>query len=403
MATSPPPMTAAQRELYSEDRRPQIYAALITLLVINNVIASGRIWVHWKVYYRHHRSLRQVFAEDYCILLSALCIDAVIGNLLAATHYGLGLHSWRINIEDPDFPSNLSHTFKHVWATMLLTGPTFSLIKLALLFFYRRLFLVNQAWLRIAWWANMVYVLLWLIGATGFYAFQCWPPIYYFMQYYHRYNRPPPYPITGQCNATTVTNVSIPLIFGLFSDIMVLILPVATIFRLHMTRKAKIGLTLVFSVGLIACLLDMVRIVELNFDTDDKIDPSYGVVIFLILSAATEVAAVVCASMPVIGPQVLRHYLPHSHPSDPYDSNRLSDGRHRHAAGGFKQLSHSQEQNSLKAEDGIGLNVINVRGNEPTQVRRKPMTDCSIWVQNEVEVTVDHSRAAREEMKRGEV
>ena len=114
-----------------------------------------------------------------------------------ATSYGLGLHSWRINAEDPNMPTNLSNTFKvcsklsfplvsrtalltlspiqHVWITMLFQGPTFTCIKLTLLLFYRRIFLVNQRWLRIAWWANMVYVMLWFVGATGFYLLQCQP------------------------------------------------------------------------------------------------------------------------------------------------------------------------------------------------------------------------------------
>lgn len=142
---------------------------------------------------------------------------------------------------------------------MILTGPTFTFIKLTLLFFYRRLFLVNQAWLRIAWWVNTVYVILWLFGSTGYYLFQCWPPQWYFMRYYERYKRPPPYLISGQCNATSVTNVSIPLIFGLFSDVMILLLPITTISGLHMTRRAKIGLTLVFSVGLMYVSCDSAR------------------------------------------------------------------------------------------------------------------------------------------------
>jgi hypothetical protein len=133
---------------------------------------------------------------------------------------------------------------------MIFTGPTFTAIKLTLLFFYRRLFLVNQKWLRVAWWANLVYVILWFFGATGFYIFQCWPVQWYFMRYYKKYNVEPPYPIVGQCNATSTTHVAIPLVFGLFSDVMILILPLATIFRLHMSKKAKIGLTLVFSVGI---------------------------------------------------------------------------------------------------------------------------------------------------------
>ena len=177
------------------------------------------------------------------------------------------MHSWRINAEDPNYPENLSNTFKvcplspllpyavltpeeHVWACMILTGPTFAAVKLALLFFYRRLFLINQRWLRLTWWVNVVYVILWLIGATGFYIFQCWPVQWYFMRYYQRFNRPPPYPLSGQCDATTIINVSIPLIFGLISDVIILVLPLATIFSLHMSRRSKIGLILVFSVGI---------------------------------------------------------------------------------------------------------------------------------------------------------
>lgn len=83
MAISPPAITPAQRAVYDEDRRPELYATLITLLVINNLAAGGRLIVHWRAHYRHHGDFRRVFAEDYFILLSALSINAVIGNLLA--------------------------------------------------------------------------------------------------------------------------------------------------------------------------------------------------------------------------------------------------------------------------------------------------------------------------------
>ena len=194
--------------------------------------------------------------------------------LQIATSYGLGLHSWRINAEDPAYPQNLSNAFKHVWITMVFTGPTFTCIKLTLLFFYKRMFLVNQRWLRLAWWVNIAYVALWFVGATGFYLFQCAPSEWYFMQYYAKYKRQPPYAITGQCNATTTTHVAIPLIFGMASDIAILILPVFAIAQLRTTRKTKLGLTAVFCIGAISCFLDMARIIELFVDTDDKLDPS---------------------------------------------------------------------------------------------------------------------------------
>lgn len=134
---------------------------------------------------------------------------------------------------------------------MLMTGPTFTAIKVTLLFFYRRIFLISQRWLLIAWWINMVYVILWLFGSTGFYLFQCWPVQWYFMQYYQKYDREPPYPISGNCNATTTIHVAIPLIFGIFSDVMILTLPLATISSLRMSARAKCGLGLVFSVGIL--------------------------------------------------------------------------------------------------------------------------------------------------------
>ena len=185
---------------------------------------------------------------------------------------------------------------------MVFSGPTFTFIKLSLLFFYRRLFLVNQKWLRIMWWANLVYVILWFFGTTGFYIFQCWPVQYYWLRYYQRYGVESPNAIRGQCNATTVQHVAMPLIFGLVSDVALLLLPIAAILKLQISPKKKVGLAGIFSVGVLwvslsknptksssgntyplanttlnacsACLLELARIVELEVDTDDKTDPS---------------------------------------------------------------------------------------------------------------------------------
>ena len=130
---------------------------------------------------------------------------------------------------------------------MVFVGPTFTFIKLSLLFFYRRLFLVNQKWLRVAWWANMVYVILWFFGASGFYIFQCWPVQWYWKRYYQRYHVGPPQ--NGQCRATTVQHVALPLILSLISDVALLLLPLTAILKLQITFKKKLGLVAVFSVG----------------------------------------------------------------------------------------------------------------------------------------------------------
>lgn len=140
--------------------------------------------------------------------------------------------------------------FQHVWITMVMQGPTFTCIKLSLLFLYRRLFLVHQKWLRIAWWTNLFYILLWAFGATGFYLFQCWPVGRYWNRYYQRYQTDPPYTGgSGQCNATTVQHVAMPLIFGLVSDVALLCLPITAIMKLQITTQKKVGLAAIFGVG----------------------------------------------------------------------------------------------------------------------------------------------------------
>lgn len=156
---------------------------------------------------------------------------------------------------------------------MVLMASFFLCIKLTLLFFYKRLFLVSNPRLRIFWWANLVFVILWFFGATGFYLFQCQPVQWYFMRYYVRY---PHHDINmkGQCDSTAVLNVSLPVIFSLISDIGLLILPIWAISFLRVNKAKKRGLLAVFGVGSIACVLELARILTLNLNTDDKDDTS---------------------------------------------------------------------------------------------------------------------------------
>lgn len=40
-----------------------------------------------------------------------ILLNVIIGNMMAATHYGLGLHFYTVNARDPNYPSNLSRAF----------------------------------------------------------------------------------------------------------------------------------------------------------------------------------------------------------------------------------------------------------------------------------------------------
>ncbi|KAI0100586.1 hypothetical protein GGR51DRAFT_575402 [Nemania sp. FL0031] len=305
--SSLPALTPTQEARFNESYQPQLWASLGTFLLINNVAIASRLWATRTSVGTRSR----ILAEDILIILSGVFVNAIIPNLMVATHYGLGLHVYTVNARDPNYPTNLSHTFRHVWITMVLMSSFFLCIKMTLLFFYKRLFLVSNPQLRIFWWANFIFIVLWFIGATGFYLFQCQPVQYYFMRYYVRFPHPEKNDLShlkGQCDATAVLNVSLPVIFSFISDIALLILPIWAVSTLKMNKNKKRGLLAVFGVGSIACVLELGRILALNLNTDDKDDTSYGVVLFLILTAAEETTAVVCACLPVVAPRLYKKF-----------------------------------------------------------------------------------------------
>jgi hypothetical protein len=138
-------------------------------------------------------------------------------------------------------------------------------------------------------------------------------------------------------------------------------------------------------------------------DTDDKDDPSCkylilvpvvrlaishtpldGVVIFLILSAATEVAAIVCASMPVVGPEAFKEYKRRREESS-YDYAGHSHSRSR-LSKGFEQLggAGSRTTSNLRGEvQPIALSSVGLVDHSGAASAGK------IWVESEVKVTVD--------------
>ncbi|KAI1805748.1 hypothetical protein F4811DRAFT_514219 [Daldinia bambusicola] len=360
----------------NDSRQPALWGCLIVFLVINNVTIAGRLWGTWTSV----SSRSRVITEDVLIILSGVLADAIIANLMVATHYGLGLHVFAINFLDADYPTNLSHTFRHIWITMVLMGSFFTSIKMTLLFFYKRLFLVSNHKLRVFWWINFVYVVLWFFGATGFYLFQCQPVQWYFLQYFARFHKPVPSSHqTGNCDATSVLHVSLPPIFSLVSDIGLLLLPMAAISQLKLNKNKKRGLMVVFGIGILTCLLELVRVLVLLLETDDKTDPSYGVAVFLILTAAEETLAIVCASLPVIVPQMAKKFKARAGGSSyTYDKNAAQASADRWGARGFKRvasLNHiwtmqttvDQSKATFSHEDDIPLTTVDASVNSTTK------------------------------------
>ena len=124
-------------------------------------------------------------------------------------------------------------------------------IKLSLLHLYKRMFLVQQRWLKWGWWINYIYAVAWAIAATIYLIWQCTPVPYYWEKMWAKVHANPPHPIkVGSCKNGNEWEVGMPFVFSLVSDLGILLLPTITLVKLQLPRKKKVGLMIIFSFGL---------------------------------------------------------------------------------------------------------------------------------------------------------
>ncbi|KAI9813675.1 MAG: hypothetical protein M1827_003746 [Pycnora praestabilis] len=365
-----PSLTPEEVADYSQTRQPAIIASSVVFLVLCNVSVFVRILSQLRV-------SRRLFVDDYAIIFAAVCSDVTGALYLNATSNGLGLHVYRVLAEDPNPPHRLIALFEALYINAVLTGPCFLSIKISLLWFYRRAFLVHQRWLAIAWWINLVYIILWAIGSTIFYILQCIPPDYYWRRTYLLFKITPPSLVHGQCNSDTAVLVALPLIFSLISDFGILVLPVVTLSRLKLRTSKKLGLLAIFSLGLLACICEIVRI-WLEVTVPAFADPTYANINFVIFTFAEGNIAIAAACMPLIASQ-WRHV-----------AQRVHSSRNGGSSGSTISLKPVQGSSSANAQNGsCSQGRMSEGSQESTRVDEDGIpskVDNGIGVRNDIDV-----------------
>lgn len=139
-----------------------------------------------------------------------------------------------------------------VWCPCLLC------IKLSLLLFYRRVFLVQQKWLKLALWVNGLCAIAWAIASTTELIFQCDPVDYFWQRFAFLYGIYPP-GVNGTCLPQLI-HLASPAIVSTISDVAILILPLFVLWGLKMPTKNKVGLIGLFLVGLFVVGVGIARI-----------------------------------------------------------------------------------------------------------------------------------------------
>jgi hypothetical protein len=141
-----------------------------------------------------------------------------------------------IGYDMPATLPNLETILKMLVAYELIFSTTISTIKISVLMFYLRVF-VNRS-LRIATKAALIFVMLWSVGNILQVFLICRP----FVKTYSL-------TAEGVCGDQIASFIAIGA-FNVITDVIILTLPLPTVWSLKMSTPAKLGLTGVFLVGL---------------------------------------------------------------------------------------------------------------------------------------------------------
>ncbi|KAL1889491.1 hypothetical protein Sste5346_008869 [Sporothrix stenoceras] len=251
-------------------RSSTVVVANAALLVITGIFILVRLWV--RVFLLH-----QVGLDDVLIWASSVFGFTLSISEILMTKHGLGLHI--DDVSDADFESFLVLQFvaalTYIWA--------FVLIKLSFAVFYLRVIPTSG-------FRRLNYIIIAILAAQGVeetfvVCFAC-RPIYKFW-------RPA---VEGTClNLLNFYYIS----FGikLATDIVLFLEPIPTLLRLKLPWVKRIGLVLMFSLGLLTCVISIIRATYLN---DTSNDVTWRLVDPIDWSTAEVCSLIICACIPYV-------------------------------------------------------------------------------------------------------
>ncbi|KAI1325532.1 hypothetical protein F5Y16DRAFT_401249 [Xylariaceae sp. FL0255] len=216
------------------------------------VVASFRIYV--KIF-----CVRQVRIED-CLVLAVLAtyIGCIYCNVWMMEVSGLFIHQWNVRLKV--LPTIL-YTL-HIGSN--LTAITILVLKGAILREWIRIFVPYGTRNSFFWTSTAVLVMHTLFHSSWIIAenLACTP---------HKKIWDP---LISSGHCINVKGLYIPAAaVNLFADIIVLLLPQKVIWSLQMSRKTKIGVSLIFTIGFLACLAAIFRLYAtiIFYNSDDEV------------------------------------------------------------------------------------------------------------------------------------
>ncbi|TVY74577.1 Satratoxin biosynthesis SC1 cluster protein 4 [Fusarium oxysporum f. sp. cubense] len=234
--------------------------------------------------------LRKKIEVDDCFMFLGWMCSLLTQALMTASiaQRGMCSHSWEMSLESYQRYSLISYIAAPIY--MLCNGFT----KLSLLTYYLRI--SPQRFFRIAVWISIGVVSVYTIVITLMMFLVCTPPRKAFN-----------FKVDGKCMDAAILYMAT-AVSNIVTDVILFILPIPTIYNLHMPRIQKAGVIVVFGIASMTVVSSVIRLVYLPVVLAST-DPSWDAAPANIWTFIEGNLFVICGSTPTLR-QFFKLFMP---------------------------------------------------------------------------------------------
>ncbi|KAI1308846.1 hypothetical protein F5Y03DRAFT_349424 [Xylaria venustula] len=263
-----------------------VMTAIFSLLIV--LVTAGRFYARWL-------SRVDLAIDDWLALVSLVFVLALNGIFLAATIQG-AITGHSIIVDNWPLSTPLEHLVqKYKYAFQITEKIAFGSIKLSLLFLWKSIFTRSRPFLIVTWFL-IAFIVAWSVSFLFITIFQCgldwklnWAPIATQLE---------------KC-VSVLSLLTAYSTLDLFTDFVILSMPVPMIWRLSMPTRKKLGVTAVFGVGLFTIGAGIARLyyyLVTSYDKEDNPDFIADFTLFILWSDIEANVAMIVCCMPTLSP-----------------------------------------------------------------------------------------------------
>ncbi|KAL4984969.1 hypothetical protein BDW68DRAFT_190040 [Aspergillus falconensis] len=268
-----------------EDRGPPVRIHFIVMMALPVVAVALRFWSRAVMPSAGlgRRTIGRFWWDDWTALLATIFNIAVCSLAIKMEQIGLGRHAVAV------LPANITLFLKLLWALYIIFIIGASVAKASALFFYARVFTQTRSRFRYSLWTLQALNVLWLLGTLFAGIFICSPISKIWDQLVHGYCRSP-------SEAWLGSGIS-----GVFIDVLILVLPIPTLWGLQMKPFRKFLAVLVIVLGHLVVVVSIGRLASVAGTVQHlAMDPTFNSVAPILWHGSEIPTAVISVSLPSI-------------------------------------------------------------------------------------------------------